>query len=202
MVDFILPKSAFEKFDVAKETKIGLNLVDLSKTTSRSRAGESLELKLDDSESRLELIFKGQSRRKFNLPLLDISGSNAKTPNIEFESKVKINGGLLKESLKDASLVSSYVVLSADANGFKIQSKGDKGDVFIEAGKDDVLAEHNVTKDAKAMFPLEYLSDLLKATDPVSIVEINLGNDKPLKIFYNIGEAKVTYYLAPRIESA
>ena len=51
------------------------------------------------------------------------------------------------------------------------------------------------------MFPLEYLNDLLKATDSSSIVEINLGTDKPLKVEYNIGSARMTYFLAPRIET-
>ena len=202
MVDFNLPKSAFEKYEVDKDTKIGLNLDDLSKITSRSRQGDSLELKLDDSESRLELIFKGQSRRKFNLPLLDISAPSPKTPNIEFDAKIKISGGAIKESLKDASLVSAHVILSATLKGFEIQAKGDKGDVLIEAGKDEMLAEHVVNKESKAMFPLEYLNDLLKSTDSTALVEINLKSDAPLKLSYNIGDAKVTYFLAPRIESA
>ncbi|NYZ80020.1 proliferating cell nuclear antigen (pcna) [Candidatus Micrarchaeota archaeon] len=202
MVDFVLPKSAFEKYDVAKDTKIGLNLDDLSKITSRSRPGDSLELKLDDSESRLELVFKGKSRRKFNLPLLDISATSPKVPNIEFDARIKINGGMLKESLKDASLVSSHVILSANSKGFDIQAKGDKGDVTVESNKEDVLAEHAVTKDSKSMFALEYLNDLLKSTDSDAIVELDLKTDAPLRVHYSIGDAKITYFLAPRIESA
>lgn len=202
MVDFNLPKSAFEEYKVPSETKIGLNLDDLSKITSRARPGESLLLKLDETGSRLELTFRGKSTRKFNLPLLDISGTRPKEPSIDFDSKIKISGFALKESLKDASLVSSHVILKADTKGFDIQARGDKGEVLIESRKEeDALIEHTLNKDSNVMFPLEYLNDLLKATQSDSIVTLNLKSEAPLRLTYNIGDASVTYYLAPRIES-
>lgn len=202
MVDFVLPKSAFEKYDVPEDTKIGLNLDDLSKIMARVRQGESLILRPDKTGSRLELIFKAKSMRKFNLPLLDIGSQAPKEPKIDFDSRVRVNGFSLKEGLKDASLVSSHVVLKTSPTGFDIESHGDKGEVLIEAKKDeDAIIEHTINKEAKAMFPLEYLNDLLKATDGSAIVTLDLKTDAPLKLQYPIGEATVTYYLAPRIES-
>ena len=202
MVDFQMPKESFEKFDVPEQTKIGLNLDDLARIMSRVRPSENLTLKLDSTGSRLELIFKGKTTRKFNLPLLDIGSTTPKTPSIEFDARIKLNGNVLKEGLKDASLVSSHVVLDATEKGFEIKAHGDKGDVTIEALKgQDILLEHTVNSEAKAMFPLEYLNDLLKSADASSIVEINLGTDKPLKLQYEIGAATLTYFLAPRIET-
>ncbi|MBS3060745.1 MAG: hypothetical protein J4432_04540 [DPANN group archaeon] len=48
MVDFTMPSKAIEKFEVPKETKIGLNLDDLAKITARTRPGETLTLNLDN----------------------------------------------------------------------------------------------------------------------------------------------------------
>jgi len=135
--------------------------------------------------------------------LLDISGMVPKQPKIEFDSKVKINGSAFKESLKDASLVSSHVVLRAREGGFDIEAKGDKGEVKIETKKDDdAMLEHTVNAEAKAMFPLEYLNDLLKGADAGAVVQADMKTDAPLKVEYCIGEATITYYLAPRIENA
>ncbi len=200
MVDFELPRKAFEKYELKGDLKIGLNLADLSRIMSRVRAGESLTLKLDDSASRLLLIFKGKSTRRFNLPLIDVPASATKVPSIDFDAEIKISGGVLKESLKDASLVSSHVTLLADGKGFEIRARGDK-EAVVEFSK-DVLLEHTVNKEAKAMFPLEYLNDLLKAVDSNGIVVLNLKTDAPLKVDYRIADARVTYYLAPRIEAA
>ena len=202
MVDFNLPKSAFEKYAVNKNMKIGLNLDDLSKITNRYRSGDRLIMRLDEEKNRMELIFKGKSTRRFNLPLLDLSTTAPKEPKIDFDSKIRVSGNVLKESLKDASLVSSHVILKINSDGFNIEAQGDKGEVLIESKKaDDVLMEHTTNRESRAMFPLEYLNDLLKATNPDSIVALDLKSDAPLRIEYPIGDATVIYYLAPRIEN-
>lgn len=203
LVDFFLPKAAFEKYEVKEDSKISLNLTDLSKITGRVRPGEKLTLRLDKTKSRLELVFRSKSTRKFNMPLLSLSGAVPKTPKIEFDSTIKLNGLLLKESLKDATLLSAHVVLKADGEGFTVTASGDKGDVIIEAKKDeDILLEHSVKNDSRAMFPLEYLNDLLKNVEGEAVVTLNLKNDAPLRLEYPIGQGTVVYYLAPRIETA
>jgi proliferating cell nuclear antigen len=202
MVDLVIPKSAFEKYEVSADRKLGLNLDDLSKIVTRSRPGETLTLRPDKTKSRLELVFKGKSTRRFSLPLLDIGQQTPKEPKIDFDSKIRINGSILKESLKDAALVSSHVVIKTHPEGFEISSRGDKGEVLIESKKnEDSLVEHTVNRDSKVMFPLEYLNDLLKATDFDTVITLDMKSDAPLKLQYPIGDATVTYYLAPRIES-
>src|SRR3989338_4554967 len=114
MVDFTMPSKAIEKFEVPKETKIGLNLDDLAKITARTRPGETLTLNLDKTSSRLQLTFKGKYTRKFDLPLLDLSQAETRKLELEFDASVKINGNTLKENLKDASLVSSYAKFTID----------------------------------------------------------------------------------------
>lgn len=200
MVDFVLPRHAFEKFEVANETRIGMNMDDLARIMGRVRVGEQLALKLD--ESRLGMVFKGKSSRRFSLPLLDASGITPKEPKIEFDSRIRIGGEVLREGLKDASLVSSHVTLKADANGFTIEAHGDKGDVINEIRKDEeALMEHAVKSDARAMYPLEYLNDILRSAASEAIVTLEMKSDAPIKVEYAIGDATVKYYLAPRIEN-
>ncbi len=199
MVDFVFPRSAFEKYEV-ESTKLGLNLEDLARVMGRVRSDEQVILKLDDS--RLVLTFKGQSTRRFVIPLLDIGGSTPKEPNIEFSSHIKFNGNFLKDSLKDTSLVSSHVVLNATPDAFIIEAQGDKGEVSIRTDKGaDQMLEYDVTNDARAMYPLEYMNDLLKGTDSATNVELSLRTDAPLKLSYAIDSARITYFLAPRIET-
>jgi len=199
MVDFMLPRSAFDKYEV-EPTKLGINLEDLARVMGRVRPEEKVLMKLD--ESRLILTFKGNSTRRFVVPLLDIGGSTPKEPNIPFESRVKFNGNFLRESLKDTGLVSSHVVLHASDEAFVIEAQGDKGEVSIRAEKgSDQILEYEVKKEARAMFPLEYLNDLLAGTTSATNVELSLRSDAPLKLSYNIDSAKITYFLAPRIET-
>jgi proliferating cell nuclear antigen len=201
MVDFTMPRSAFEKFE-ARHARIGVNMEDLASIMSRSRPEEKLTLKLEEDKARLVLTFKGAATRRFVLPLLDIGGSMPKQPQIEFEADLKLAGNFLKDSLLDTQLVSSHVVLSAASDAFMIQAQGDKGEVSIvtEKGSENIL-DFAVKKDARAMFPLEYLNDLLKGADARTHVEVSLRSDAPLRLSYNIEAARITYFLAPRIET-
>ncbi len=201
MVNFELPKSSFSDFDASEETTIGLNLDDLNDRTKRSRSEDSIEMSLANSGSRLKMVFKGKVEREFDQPLLDLSGSNATEPSIDYGTEIKINGGNLKENLKDANLISSHVVFKATPEEFVIEAEGDKGNVNISIGKDDdVILDYKVDKEERAMFPIEYLNDLLTGANSSSIVTLNLKADKPLKLRYGIDDATFTYYLAPRVE--
>jgi len=59
--------------------------------------------------------------------------------------------------------------------------------------------EFKVKNSAKAMFPLDYLSDMLKGSGKNLI--LSMKSDAPIKLDYKINEAELTYFLAPRIES-
>lgn len=52
------------------------------------------------------------------------------------------------------------------------------------------------------MFPLDYLQDMLKAASGDTKVNLFLKSNAPVKVSYKIGDANISYFLAPRIETA
>lgn len=204
MVDFALPKGAFSKVDSPEKASIGLNLVDLTKILSRAREGEQLSMSLDEKESRLLLKFSGgQSKRSFKMPLLDVDSPFPREPKITFEAIVRIRGGELKEMLKDAGMLSSHVTLHARKDEFIVEARGDSGELLIETKKDSkAIAEITVTTESTAMFPFEYLDDLTRACPDDSEIKLELKMDAPVRVSYKTGKAELSYYLAPRVETA
>ncbi len=202
MVDFKLPAHAFQKIDVDGKASVTMNLADFSKILARTRSDESVEILLDEKESKLHLTFSGDSKRVFKMPLLDSGATMPKEPNVPFDATVKMQGGALKAMLQDAGLLSSHVVFSIDESGMTLEAKGDSGDLRSETTKDSgLLASINAKGKSRAMFPYEYLNDIAKACPDDSALELNLKSDAPVKISYQIGEAQLTYYLAPRVEN-
>lgn len=202
MIDFVLPKDAFSKLEIEGKTSLCVNLVDLSKILARTRNEESLSIKLDERESRLLLEFKGESKRHFKLPLLETNASLPREPKIAFDAVAKLKGGAFKAMLHDAGLLSSHVVLQADDGEFVIEAHGDSGDLRIETKKDsNSLSDLKVSNKARAMFPFEYLDDITRACPEDSTVELHLKSEAPVKTVYEIGKAKLAYYLAPRVET-
>lgn len=196
LVDLELPANTFEKYELDNETNVGVDFAELSKITKRVRAEDKIELTLD---KRLNLSFIGETRRDFNLGIIESSSKPPREPNIEFTTEVKIAPNILKEALKDAELVSNHVALKIDG-GFSIKSDGDTGSADIQFSENQLLSL-DVQSECRAVFSLDYLDNMLKAAEAPSVVILKMRTDAPLRIEYAIGEGRVVYYLAPRIES-
>jgi proliferating cell nuclear antigen len=200
MVSFSIPKSAFSKYKVDETTRVGINFDNMSKILSRSRGKDKLMMMID--ENKLVLEFFGEDKRNFKLPLLDVQEGAQKEPKIEFDAVVKIKAGQFKEILGDAALLSSHVVLEASSKGFFVEVHGDSGDLRVEREKTGEATQHiDVKKDSRATFPLQFMEDIVKACPDDGLLSLYLKTNSPIKTEYDIGEAKLVYYLAPRIES-
>jgi len=203
MIDFKMPKEAFSEYSIESETRIGIDLDYLSQILSRSRAGEKLIIELLEKESMLKLQLKDSSTRSFSVQLIEISSSDLPTPKVEFDAEIKANAGLIREGLKDALLVSTHVTLGVTSKNFFIKASSSKGESINEITKEDAdLKELNAKKECYAMFPLDYLQDMLKSASNDTLVSMHFKSNAPVKITYSIGKAELEYFLAPRIESS
>ncbi|MBU0532233.1 proliferating cell nuclear antigen (pcna) [Candidatus Micrarchaeota archaeon] len=201
MVSFRMPKEAFVEYSIPEEMKLGLDIGQLSNVLARGKKGESAELSVEDG--RLVIKFAGEKhKRTFKVSLIETSERVQKEPKIEFGNYAKIRADAIKETLKDAKLLSSHVKLQLTPEQFGVEVRGDSGDLKAEfqKGSSEVI-EISTISGARATFPLQYLEDMVKATNSASIVTVNLETDKPLKLEYEVEGAKVVYYLAPRIET-
>lgn len=201
MVAFTMPKAAFEEYAIDEESRIGVDIGQLSNVLSRGKKGEKAELSLE--EGRLVIKFYASKRKRtFKVPLRETGERIQREPKIEFKNHVAIRADAFKEVLKDAKLVSSHVRLGLTASEFLVEVRGDSGDIKeeFEVGGDEV-SEIAAVQSTKATFPLQYLEDMMKATSGSDVVKVFLETDKPLRLEYNIEGANVVYYLAPRIET-
>ncbi len=201
MVSFFMPNKAFSKYEVDKTTAVGVNLDNLSKILNSSRANEQLVMKEDGNKFALEFVGQN-SRRRYKLPLIDVRKNPDKEPSVAFESLVEVKGDSLKEILKDANLLSSYINFKTDKGTFKVIAKGDAGELEEEhMDNAEFINKLEVTKATSSTFNLEYLTKIVGPCPANSPIAISLKTEEPVKIDYSIGDAKVSYYLAPYMES-
>ncbi|MDE1860612.1 MAG: proliferating cell nuclear antigen (pcna) [Candidatus Micrarchaeota archaeon] len=200
MVSFFIPSKAFSKYNVDKSTTVGVNLENLSKILSRTRDDEALVMK--DADNKLSLEFVGpSSRRRYKLQMLDVKKSVEKEPTIVFDVRVEILGEPLKDIIKDASQISSYIAFKASKDQFGISARGDSGELEELHDKENTaIRKLEATKGADSVFNLEFLENMVRSCPMGSPINIELKSNEPLKVRYNIGEAEVTYFLAPYME--
>ncbi len=201
MISFFIPNKAFSKYEIDKQTSVGISIDNLSKMLSSARNNEQLVMK--DSNNRLSIEFVGpNSKRRYKLPMIDVKKDADKEPNIQFESFVEVKSDSLKEILKDASLLSSYIGFRTDKNSFMVVAKGDAGELEEEhLNNADIIKKLDVSKASSATFNLEYLERIVSACPANSTVSLSIKTEEPIKVDYKIGDATIAYYLAPYMES-
>ncbi|MFH1391760.1 MAG: proliferating cell nuclear antigen (pcna) [Candidatus Diapherotrites archaeon] len=202
LVDFQLPKKAFKKLEVKEPTSIGLDLNYLNQVMARAKSTDSLELSISEDKSKLAVVFSGTSKRSFKIPLLDISTAELPLPKIDFDAEIKIKASALSDSFKDANLISTHILMLVENDSFIIRANSSKGNLEnIYSNKDEAVISLKATDETRAMFPLDYLVSVTKATSADTEVTVKLKTNAPVEISYSIGEGKLVYFLAPRIES-
>jgi proliferating cell nuclear antigen len=84
---------------------------------------------------------------------------------------------------------------------FYVDAEGDTDDVHLELGAEDLISL--TPGPAHSLFSLDYLKDMNKAIPKDTEVTIELGEEFPVKMHFEIaeGQGHVTFMLAPRIQS-
>ncbi len=203
MVDFNLPKHAFKEYDVPGPVRIGLNMSDMEGVFKKVRAGESVEMELSEDGSRFFITLHGKARRRFTLPVIDLGGMELPVPKIPFTANAKVLAEVFASAVDDASAFSTHAIIHLKADGMQIRAVGSKGEYVLELkiGEHDALLDLQVNEEAKASYPLDYLSDMVSQANKTAAISLALSTDAPLKLAYSIGDANFTYFLAPRIET-
>jgi proliferating cell nuclear antigen len=199
MVSLRIKKDAFLEYDIPNPMTLGLDIDYLKKVLKRARSDELLELTVEEGKLRLTLG-KEKRKRTFYIPLLDLTESMLKEPNIEYHNYVQIDAEALKEIVKDAELIATYIKFIIDQDGVQAIATGETSKFEGRYEKGEEVLDVNAETGAKGLYPIEYLSDMIKVLKKGEIITLYIETDKPLKLEFNLEGAEFKYYLAPASE--
>ena len=202
MVDFFLPAGAFEEYECSEVTRLGINLDEMTQIMRRAGTSDSLMMELEGT-TKLVMTFKGQNTRSFGISLLDLGENEYPAPQIDSKAKIKLTAEALQQAVKDAEIIGDHIRIAATDDSVTLSASSETKDVQIVIEKDsDVIAEFNVRDDATAMYSLSYLSEMTKAIKASELVMLAFSQSMPIQLeFPIVAGGKLTYYLAPRIET-
>jgi proliferating cell nuclear antigen len=201
MVDLELGAAAFESYE-ADGGLIGVNLSRLEDIAGMADAGQLIQLELDEETRKLHIQIDGL---EYTLALIDPDSIRQEPdiPDLDLPAHVVIEGRDIDRAVTAADMVSDHIALGVDAAAeqFYVDAEGDTDDVHLELDRDDLIDLD--AGDAHSLFSLDYLKDMNKAIPKDAEVELELGDEYPVKLHFDIAEAqgRVTYMLAPRIQS-
>lgn len=191
-----LKSALFDVFSCDEPLKINVDTEELMKVLKRTKSEDVVELTVD--EGNLIVTFEDEARRTFKIRLIDIEYEAPSPPELEYPTEFEIPFNLLKNSIQDISIVSDKIALIVDSDKFIASAEGEFGDAKIE-----YLHGEKITENAKSVFSLEKIKEMLKADKFSETAVMRLGNDMPLTLSLNMvaDEGELSFLLAPRIES-
>ena len=202
MVEVTLNDKAFESYS-ADETEIGLDLDRVKSVLKLASSGDVISMEQDEDHGRL--VFKvGNITRRMHM--VDTSRMNdPKFPQLSLSSQINIPVEELQQGIRASDTISDHIALTVSEKGFELSCEGDTDSASLMVSKDKLesLELPEGSDMFKSMFPLDYFSNLVRAIPSGTIVSIELDSDYPIKMNFEFadGNGKVSYLLAPRIES-
>ncbi|WP_435197560.1 DNA polymerase sliding clamp [Natronomonas sp. EA1] len=202
MVDLTLAASAFESYETDGDGVIGVNLSRLEEFAGMADAGQLIQLELDEETRKLHIKIEGLEG---TLALIDPESIRQEPdlPDLDLPATVVVEGRDINRAVKAADMVSDHIALGvdADAETFYVDAEGDTDDVHLELEREDLIDLS--AGDARSLFSLDYLKDMNKAIPGDAEVTLELGEEFPVKLHFELAEGacQVTYMLAPRIQS-
>ncbi len=201
VVDFYLSRDLFKDYKYTEDMRIGINLQNLLQILRRASDDDVMTLKLVDGK--LDITLKGQSTRKFVLPLIDISREETPPLNkLEFSSNVILSSEVLSSGIEDADLLTDSVILTLTKDHLTMKGESDSSFTQLDLSKGEggfrIL---EMTEPVRARYSLDYLKKIIKAKKFSPEAKIWMANDYPMKLQFEYpGKIQLGFILAPRVE--
>lgn len=199
MVSLSLKSGAFEEF-TATDGELGVDLNRFSDILGMAEKAETVELELDEETHKMVIRMSGLT---YNISLLDPASirKEPKIPQLDLPAVIVLAGNDLKRAVKAAEKVSDHMAMGVEGESFYLEAEGDSDRMRLDMVKDQLISLQPA--DARALYSLDYLSDMIKSAGRSNEVTIELGKDFPVKLNFTIanGSGEVNYLLAPRIET-
>jgi proliferating cell nuclear antigen len=199
MVDLQVKDKAFEEFK-ATDMELGIDMDKLGGIMRLSSTGDMVSLEYDEDTNRLIVKIGNLVRR---MGLIDTAGMpDPKMPNLNLPAKVVLKAAELNQGVRASEAVSDHLALTVNKDNFELFAEGDTDTVNLKLPKNMVEAI-TATGKCKSLFSIDYFSNMIKPVRGEDPITIQMGNDNPIRVEFDIAEKKghVTYLLAPRIES-
>jgi proliferating cell nuclear antigen len=196
MLDLQVPPSTFEGY-LAEDCEIGIDLDKLNGILKATAGEKAIHLSLPRGSRQMTLKFGNITRR---MALLDTANmGDPKIPALQLTSHVTLQNEALSGILLAANGVSDHLRFILEKEALTIEAEGDTDDVRMQLPAADLPG---LTADGKcrSLFSTDYLGQFSRAVGQGAL-KLRLGTDMPLLAECQPEGLKLTYLLAPRIES-
>lgn len=206
MVKLTVPKEYFKEWEFdGEQLELGMNIQKMEKYFKVWGANDEITIEKLEDEHRLKL---SGGNIEYKMPLLDTAGmTDPNVPQLDLPNITEFEGRYYKKALKGVGNVSDHIKIVSNANGITFYASEDEDSIDIDVEQSQ-CESIEVGDEVVSLFNNEYHKAMAGIVDNDTMLEIHLGKDYPVKMFFTLtgeddseAEIDVEFLVAPRIES-
>lgn len=203
LVDFYIPRESLSVYEIKGVEVITIDMEDLAKILRRAVKGDELEFRTLEA-GRLAVSFHGRGSRTFIIPSLETVSEEIPELNIEFTVKAKFSPAIFRDIVRELEPISDAIEFITNTDERKIVARAlsDIAEVEIDASIDNgALIELEANENARSTYTIDYLLDIVTATQISEELLFEYGSGIPCKINIKLPHGgNLVFYVAPRVE--
>lgn len=190
-------KNFFASYEVEDATSVTLFSEDLHKIIKSVSKIDNVVLMTNEEYLICKIESDNGNSRVFEFVLPSEFIESPHPPSIPLSISLKVDVGILKQSVKDLkTLNSGEVQFNVIDNNFSVTS----GSEIHGKYSSSLPLEESFEENSVSNFSLEYIEQLLKFEKLSKVVELKLGNDFPLIYSFKNDDIEIKGLIAPRLE--
>jgi len=200
LVHLFLDAKNFELYECKKDKIIiGVNMYHLFKLINTIENDETLTIYIENTDyvdgvvSHLSLKYENGNIKQYKtqkLRLIEPDPEELKYPNVTFSSTINLPSADFQKIIRDLSCISDKLEIKSVGNELIFKCSGQFASAEIHRAETDGTMEFTTKPDpakiTQGEFSLKNLSYFIKCTNLCQQIEINLENDLPLVVKYNV----------------
>lgn len=196
-VSVFIPRNIFETYDDEEgQVEFSVDLDELAKYLRRAKK-EPIMLEYDGDM--VKVTFMGSARRTFKLQPIDRERTSVEIPELPFNAKVLFKVDMLKDIIKDASLISDSITFSRVNDRIVGKASGTVYEYEFEIPDEDVHFVND--EEFSVSVGINYLENIVRLLNVTDTVEVMLGDDLPVLIRGSLFvDGEISVLIAPRVE--
>jgi proliferating cell nuclear antigen len=200
MVDLVLPKLAFEAYEVAVSERIAFRISDVLKLL-RSTAPDE-KVRIEPVENQLWFYVTGAFTRSFGVPIFGGEAKDLPLPKVNLRNSFSAPLSVMDQLLENGRHVSDSVRIESKEDRVVLSVKGEISSFTVELlPQDGTLKDYAMVSGSTVSYDLGRLGKIVSALGFAESIRIAYDMDMPLRISSQIdSKGEISYFVAPKVE--
>lgn len=208
LFDVKIKKEWFNEYSVKNPTKICFDSNVFHSIISTKCDNQDLIIKMvDNDEDTLHINFvnqeekKGDFKKSFKMPLAEYEYDEMNLPSVDYDAEFSFSAKQITDMFNQLNNFGNDIIIKCSEQDISLFTNGVSGEMKVDIPIDDV-SSYSIIEDEEVTltYSLAYINKMCITNKLSTDIEFSLSNERPMKIYYNLGDdSSLIFFIAPKM---